>query len=214
MEWWVFPAYGFVKYMSDIALAEPISRAADNTLISAYLEGNEYAFEVLMNRYQNRLVNYLNRLIHDFDMSVDLAQEAFIRVYRNANRYQGQYQFSTWLYRIATNLAIDEMRHRQRKGRVFFHNVMNWTQRDDGIYALPDLTHSPEKLVDETEKLKRLQGAMDSIPEKYRLAFVLKEAQEFSYEETSRILGVSLGTVKSRVHRAKLLLREKLTGVL
>ena len=68
--------------------------------------------------------------------------------------------------------------------------------------------------MDQTEKLSRLQGAIDSLPEKYRLAFVLKEAQEFSYEETSRILDVSLGTVKSRVHRAKMLLREKLTGVL
>jgi len=200
--------------MSEIVFSEPISRVGDNKLISAYLEGNEYAFEVLMGRYQDRLVNYLNRLIYDFDMSVDLAQEAFIRVYRNANRYQGQYQFSTWLYRIATNLAIDEMRRRQRKGRVFFHNAMHWIQRDDGTYVLPDVRPSPEKILDQAEKLKRLQGAMDTLPEKYRLAFVLKEAQEFSYEETSRILGVSLGTVKSRVHRAKLLLREKLTGVL
>ncbi len=117
--------------MSEIALSEPISSVADNRLISAYLTGNEYAFEVLVSRYQDRLVNYLNRLIHDYEMSVDLSQEAFIRVYRNANRYQGQYKFSTWLYRIATNLAIDEMRRRERKGRVFFHNVMNWIQGDD-----------------------------------------------------------------------------------
>jgi RNA polymerase sigma-70 factor (ECF subfamily) len=200
--------------MSEIALAEPILGVADNKLVSAYLEGNEYAFEVLVNRYQDRLVNYLNRLIHDFDMSADLAQEAFIRVYRNANRYQGQYQFSTWLYRIATNLAIDEMRRRERKGRVFYHNVMNWIQGEDETYVLPDLRHSPEKALSQTEQLSRLQGAMDSLPAKYRLAFVLKEAQEFSYEETSRILNVSLGTVKSRVHRAKMLLREKLTEVL
>ena len=200
--------------MSEIALSEPISSVADNTLISAYLTGNEYAFEVLVSRYQDRLVNYLNRLIHDYEMSVDLSQEAFIRVYRNANRYQGQYKFSTWLYRIATNLAIDEMSRRERKRRVFFHNVMNWIQGDDVIYVLPDLRHSPEKTLDQTEKLARLQGAIDSLPEKYRLAFMLKEAQEFSYEETGRILEVSLGTVKSRVHRAKMLLREKLTGVL
>lgn len=200
--------------MTEIALREPISTSGDNALISAYLEGDEYAFEVLVSRYQNRLVNYLNRLIHDFDMAADLAQEAFIRVYRNANRYQAQYQFSTWLYRIATNLAIDEMRRRQRKGRFFFYNVMGWLQRDDGTYVLPDLRHSPEKTLDRTEKLERLQGAIDSLPEKYRLAFVLKEVQEFSYEETSGILGVSLGTVKSRVHRAKLLLRKKLSGVL
>ncbi len=200
--------------MSEIALSEPIAGVADNTLISAYLEGNEHAFEVLVTRYQSRLVNYLNRMIHDYEMSVDLAQEAFIRVYRNANRYQGQYQFSTWLYRIATNLAIDEMRRRERKGRVFFHNIMNWVQGEEESYVLPDLRQSPERALDQSEKLSRLQGAIDSLPGKYRLAFVLKEAQEFSYEETSRILEVSLGTVKSRVHRAKMLLREKLAGVL
>ncbi|MEE2821789.1 MAG: sigma-70 family RNA polymerase sigma factor [Acidobacteriota bacterium] len=200
--------------MSEIVLSKPISRMADNTLISAYLKGNEYAFEVLVNRYQDRLVNYLNRLLHDFDMSADLAQEAFIRVYRNAERYEGRYKFSTWLYRIATNLAIDEMRRRERKGRVFFHNVMNWLHSDGEEYVLPDFRHCPEKDLDQAEKLKRLQKAIDSLPEKYRLAFILKEVQELPYEETSRVLDTSLGTVKSRVHRAKILLREKLMGII
>ena len=100
--------------MGNAAYAETILGARDNALISAYLEGNEYAFEVLVSRYRNKLVNYICTLIHDYETAVDLAQEAFIRVYRNADRYEGRYQFSTWLYRIATNLAIDEMRRRQR----------------------------------------------------------------------------------------------------
>ncbi|MDA2924710.1 sigma-70 family RNA polymerase sigma factor [Acidobacteria bacterium AH-259-L09] len=200
--------------MTDIALSQPISSIGDNALISAYLQGNEDAFEVLVSRYQNKLVNYLNTLIHDYDMAVDLSQEAFIRVYQNANRYQGQYQFSTWLYRIATNLAIDEMRRRQRKGRFFLYNVMSWFHGEDKTFALPDLRHSPEKNLDQKEKLRRLQKAIASLPENYRLAFILKEVQELSYEETSKILRISLGTVKSRVHRAKMLLRDKLWGLL
>ena len=200
--------------MTEIAISQTQSGIADNALISAYLQGDEYAFEVLVTRYQNKLVNYLNRLIHDYEMAVDLAQEAFIRVYRNANRYKGEYQFSTWLYRIATNLAIDEMRRRERKGRFFFYNVKERFQKDDGAQCLPDLRYSPEKSLDRTEKLERLQAAIDSLPEKYRFAFILKEVQELSYQEISKVLRISLGTVKSRVHRAKILLRGKLSGVL
>jgi len=186
----------------------------DNALISAYLEGNEDAFEALVHRYQDKLVNYLNNLLHDYELAVDLAQEAFIRVYKNADRYQGKYQFSTWIYRIATNLAIDEIRRRERKGRFFFYNVMSFFQKDEQEFPIPDLRESPEKALDSKEKLQRLQSAIDTLPEKYRLAFMLKEAQELSYDETSRILNISLGTAKSRIHRAKMLLREKLAGVL
>jgi len=200
--------------MTEIAISEPISRSADKALISAYLKGNEYAFEILVNRYQDKLVNYLSRLIHDYDMAVDLAQEAFIRVYRNANRYQGKYQFSTWLYRIGTNLAIDEIRRRERKGRFFFYNVTGRFQGVDETHRLPDLRYSPERSLARDEKLERLQKAIDSLPQNYRLAFILKEVQELSYLELSTILSISLGTVKSRVHRAKMLLREKLAGVL
>ena len=199
--------------MSDVASFEGILGLGDNALVSAYLEGNEYALQILVTRHQDRLVSYLNNLLHDYELAVDVAQEAFIRVYQNASRYRNQYQFSTWLYRIATNLAIDEMRRRQRKGRVFFYNVMALFQKDEKTYPLPDLRHCPEKMFDRKEKLEKLQSAVDSLPEKYRLTFVLKEVQELSYEEVGRILGISLGTVKSRIHRAKMLLREKLAAV-
>ena len=121
-----------------------------------YLEGNEYALQILVIRHQDRLVSYLNNLLHDYELAVDVSQEAFIRVYQNASRYQNQYQFSTWLYRIATNLAIDEMRRRQRKGRVFFCNVMALFQKDEKAYPLPDLRHCPEKMLDRKEKVEKL----------------------------------------------------------
>jgi len=194
--------------------ANPFAAFGDNALVTAYLEGSEEAFEVLVFRYQDKLVNYLNNLVHDYDLAVDLAQEAFIRVYRNADRYKGKYRFSTWVYRIATNLAIDEIRRRERKGRFFFYNVMSLFQKEDREFQLPDRRESPEKQLDRKEKLGRLQSAIDALPEKYRLAFMLKEAQELSYEETSRILKISVGTAKSRIHRAKMLLRDRLAGVL
>ena len=200
--------------MSSAAIAQPFISFGDNALVSAYLEGNEDAFEVLVGRYQDKLVNYINTLIHDYDLSVDLAQEAFIRVYKNADRYEGKYQFSTWIYRIATNLAIDEIRRRERKGRFFLYNVMAIFQKDDKVFPLPDTRQCPERSLGRLEQLEKLRCAIDSLPEKYRLPFILKEVQELSYEETSKVLKISLGTVKSRIHRAKMLLREKLAGVL
>lgn len=200
--------------MQNSAAAQQVLTLGDNALVAAYLEGNEVAFEVLVQRYQDKLVNYINGITHDYDRSIDLCQDAFIRVFRNAHRYQGKYQFSTWLYRIATNLAIDELRRRERKGRFFFYNVMEFFQSGEQCVPLPDCRHCPEKTLDQKEKADRLEVAIGSLSEKYKLAFVLKEVQGLSYEETSRVLNISLGTVKSRIHRAKMLLREKLAGVL
>lgn len=200
--------------MPKAAVCEEVLKAGDNGLVAAYLEGNDQAFEVLVLRYQGKLTGYINGIIRDYDRSIDLCQEAFIRVFKNAHRYKGKYQFSTWLYRIATNLAIDEIRRRKRKGRFFFYNVMDMFQKEDRPVPLPDVRQCPGRAFDKNEKRERLQIAIDSLPEKYRLAFILKEVQGLSYEETGQVLNISLGTVKSRIHRAKLLLREKLAGVL
>jgi len=200
--------------MNNVGVAASFAGLGDNALVSAYLEGDEFAFEALVLRYQDKLASYINGILRDYDRSIDLCQEAFIRVFRNAHRYRGKYQFSTWLYRIATNLAIDELRKRQRKGKFLFYNVVEHFQPDDNAVPLPDQRQCPERTFDTREKAERLGIAIDSLSEKYRLAFVLKEVQGLSYEETAGVLNISLGTVKSRIHRAKLLLREKLAGVL
>ena len=200
--------------MANTACLDMPAGSGDHALISAYLDGNEYALELLVHRYQDKLVRYLCNLIHDYELAMDLAQEAFIRVYRHADRYEGRYQFSTWLYRIATNLAIDEIRRRQRRGQRFFHSVTALFQGDAVSSHLADVRQCPEKALNRKEKVRLLERAIDSLPEKYRVAFVLKEVQELSYEEAAEILELSVGTVKSRIHRAKLLLREKLAGVL
>ncbi|HOM99503.1 MAG TPA: sigma-70 family RNA polymerase sigma factor [Acidobacteriota bacterium] len=183
---------------------------ADNALVERYLAGSETAFETLVYRYQDRLVNYLNQIIQDYDRAVDLCQETFVRVYRNADRYEGKYQFSTWLYRIATNLAIDELRRRERKGRCFLHNVLGWVHPDRPTLVLPDTRQDPEQAFRQKERLHRLEQALGALDGKYRLPFLLKEVEGLSYEETADVLGISSGTVKSRIHRAKLMLRTRL----
>ena len=200
--------------MESTALVRSDAGVGDNALVTEYLEGCDQAFEFLVHRYQDRLVNYINGIVRDYDRAVDLSQDTFIRVFRNAHRYEGKYQFSTWLYRIATNLAIDELRRRERKGRFFFYNVLDFFQPGERSVPLPDSRHCPERTFGTKEKAQHLQTAIDSLSEKYRLPFILKEVQGLSYEETSQVLNISMGTVKSRIHRAKMLLREKLTGIL
>jgi RNA polymerase sigma-70 factor (ECF subfamily) len=195
-----------------VAYAESAFR--DNALVSAYLDGNDDAFRVLVTRYQSKLINYINTLVHDYDLAIDLGQETFIRVFRYADRYRGDYQFSTWLYRIATNLAIDELRRRERKSRFSFRQMTALFEKDGRPIPIPDVRPTPEKTLDGKERLGRLQSAIDSLPKKYRVPFLLKEVEDLAYDEIAEVLSVSLGTVKSRIHRAKLLLREKLTGIL
>ncbi len=190
----------------------------DKVLLEAFLEGESPAFDQLVTRYQDRIVNYINGIIHDYEQSVDLTQETFIRVFKNAHKYEGKYKFSTWLYRIATNIAIDELRGRNKKGRFFFRNVLDCFRSGEEAPSeeafLPDLTFCPGKALEKNEKADLLRVAVCSLGETYRVPFLLKEIQDLSYEEVSHVLNLPQGTVKSRVHRAKLLLREKLQGVL
>ncbi len=184
----------------------------DNDLVRAFISGNDAAFTQLVTKYKDALTNYINMMVGDYDIAVDLCQETFLRVYKNIGRYSHIYQFSTWIYRIATNLAIDEMRFRQRRGRVFYRNI--WGRRDSKEES-PELSISDKRSGPRDEVLRKesgqiLEDAIRSLPEKYRTAFVLKEVQELPYEGVAQILKCSAGTVKSRLHRARELLQRKL----
>jgi len=185
----------------------------DNSLVKEFISGNDGAFTQLVTRYKDPLTNYLNMMVGDYDIAVDLSQETFLRVYRNIGRYSNVYQFSTWIYRIATNLAIDEMRYRKRRGRVFYKNV--WGNRQSMDKELPefelmDVRRSPSEEILRKESGKVLGEAIRSLPEKYRTAFIMKEVQQLPYETIAQVLKCSAGTIKSRLHRARDLLQRKL----
>lgn len=185
----------------------------DNSLVREFLSGNDAAFTQLVARYKDALTNYLNMMVGDYDIAVDLCQDTFLRVYRNISRYSNLYQFSTWIYRIATNLAIDEIRYRKRRGRVFYRNV--WGQRRSADDTKPELEITDKRRNPRDEMLRResskvLQDAIRSLPEKYRTAFIMKEVQELPYDTIARVLNCSAGTIKSRLHRARELLQRKL----
>lgn len=185
----------------------------DNALVSEFIAGNDEAFAQLVSRYKDSITNYLNMMVGNYDVAVDLCQETFIRVYRSINRYSNLYQFSTWIYRIATNLAIDEMRYRKRRGQVFYKNILGNRRAADEQgreFEAPDVRRTPSEEVLRKESSRILTDAIRSLPRKYRTAFIMKEVQELPYETIAKILKCSPGTIKSRLHRARELLQRKL----
>ena len=196
----------------EIGLDQPGS-GTDNDLVREFIAGNEAAFTQLVTKYKDPITNYLNVMVGDYDIAVDLCQETFLRVYKNITRYSNIYQFSTWIYRIATNLAIDEMRYRRRRGQVFYNNV--WAKNNENSESRPefeitDVRLGPREAILRKESTQVLGDAIRSLPEKYRTAFIMKEIQELPYETIAKVLNCSAGTIKSRLHRARELLQRKL----
>jgi RNA polymerase sigma-70 factor (ECF subfamily) len=192
--------------------AEQAPSGSDNDLVRDFIAGNDAAFTQLVSKYKNSITNYLSAMVGDYEAAVDLAQETFLRVYRNIGRYSHFYQFSTWIYRIATNLAIDEMRYRRRRGRVFYRNV--WRRPTEEVESqgleISDARKGPGDEILRKESGRVLRDAIRSLPEKYRIAFIMKEIQDMPYDSIAEALGCSAGTVKSRLHRARELLQRKL----
>ena len=196
----------------EIGLQQAVT-GTDNDLVREFIAGNDSAFTLLVTKYKDTLTKYLNAMVGDYDVAVDLSQETFLRVYKNIRRYSHIYQFSTWIYRIATNLAIDEMRYRKRRGQVFYRNIWAGRQANDGEgpdFEITDARYGPRDEILRKESSQILGDAIRSLPEKYRTAFIMKEIQELPYETIARILKTSPGTIKSRLHRARELLQRKL----
>ena len=196
----------------DLSLQQPIPHT-DNNLVREFIAGNDAAFTSLVTKYKDALTNYLNMMVGNYDVAADLAQETFLRVYRNIRRYSNVYQFSTWLYRIATNLAIDEMRYRKRRGQVFYNNVWDSSRTNENErleMQISDARRGPRDEFLRKESNQIVGEAIRSLPEKYRTAFIMKEIQELPYETIAQVLKCSPGTIKSRLHRARELLQRKL----
>ncbi len=188
---------------------------SDHALLEATRIGNEDAFAELVGRYRNPITSYIYRMTNDYDGAVDLAQETFVRVYRAAERYQTNYAFSTYIYRIATNLAISELRKRKRRKLV---SLTGFFQTKDGAepqeFNPPDLKPLPDSELVDTERRNAVQRAISTLPDKYRAPLILRDVEGKSYDEISRILETSEGTVKSRISRARGFLREKMRAYL
>jgi RNA polymerase sigma-70 factor (ECF subfamily) len=192
--------------------SQSIESANDHELLVSIRDGNEAAFQEIVRRYRNPITNFVYRMLDDYDRSVELAQETFIRVYTSASRYQANYSFSTYIYRIATNLAISELRKRKRRKLVSLFSP--FTNDDGELVEMdpPDSNILQDEALIETERRRAVTRAIKSLPEKYRAAVVLRDVEGLSYDRIAEVMNLSEGTVKSRINRARNLLKEKLSA--
>jgi RNA polymerase sigma-70 factor (ECF subfamily) len=175
----------------------------DSQVVQAFLDGEQRAFGELVRRYDNRLVNFVYRTVGDRERAQDLVQETFVRVYRHLHRFDQSKKFSTWIYTIASNLAKNELRNRSRNPLVLFQTLkQNW-DADHRPLEWEDTQFKPDDLFRKRFLREKVEAAVDQLPEHHRVVFVLRELQGKTYEEIAEITGCNLGTVKSRLNRAR-----------
>jgi RNA polymerase sigma-70 factor, ECF subfamily len=199
----------------DQTLTEPVAKIDDHALLAATQAGDETAFQEIVRRYRNQITSYVYRMIDDYEKAVDIAQETFVRVYMNVDRYQATYSFSTYIYRIAHNLAITELRQRKRRKLIPLPTFFSDKDSEEVEVEIPDQrqVQADEAMIAD-ERRHAVARAIASLPEKYRAPLVLCDMEEKSYEEISEVLGLPTGTVKSRINRARNLLKDKLRDLL
>ena len=189
---------------------EPLD-PTDEALVRSILSGDRDRFEVLVERYQTRLVNYLYRMVRNLEEAHDLTQEVFIRVYQALDRYDSQYRFSTWLFRVAQNAAIDVIRKRRIQ-------LVPLTRRaDEGSEStvdleLPDGQPSALETLQGLELDASIRSAIDALPWEYRELILLRHYGELAYEEIAELKAMPLGTVKNKLFRARQMLKQQLVG--
>lgn len=178
---------------------------SDAYLVDKALEGELPAFEKLVSRYQNKILGYVARTTNgDREEAEDITQETFIKAYRSLDSFRGQSSFSTWIYKIATNLCIDRARMRKRRPQQAYSLDEPFDKEEnEGGRELPDLRFEPAKGVEREEMREVVRRTVGEMPEKARQVLVMCDLQGMPYEEIASVLDVPLGTVKSRLFHAR-----------
>lgn len=181
-----------------------LKQRSDGELILDSIGGKEEGFEELVLRYQRPITGYVFRMLGDYESSLDVTQEVFIKVYKSLSRYSSEYKFSTWLYRIAHNAAIDHMRRNSISAQSLE------TENADGTYQLQieSPNPSPEQDRERSEWRTEIDEVVKRLPEAYRHLILLRHSQDLSYDEIAEITDLPLGTVKNRLFRAREMMRD------
>ncbi len=182
--------------------------SSENTdiLIKSALNGDMSAFEELIIQYEKKVYNVALRVLKNPDDAMDISQEVFIKIYKNLDKFDGKASFSTWLYRITTNTCIDELR--KRKGKETY-SIDNDIENEEGSYKreFVDNSPTPEEQTIIKESGNEIIKAMENLSDEHRTIIILRDIEGLSYNEIADITGVSIGTVKSRISRARLSLK-------
>ena len=186
-----------------IRLAD-LSSAADRDLVATAAAGVEGSFEELVRRYQRPISAYVYRMIGDYESALDLTQEIFIKVYGSLARYRPEFKFSTWIYKIAHNSAVDHLRRNGGRER----SIVTGSDADQYDMPIESDSLTPEQESEREERRVEIETIVKSLPPAYRELIVLRHSQDLTYEEIVDVTGLPLGTVKNRLFRARELMRQ------
>ena len=192
-----------------------LSAFADCDLVTRAVAGREDGFEELVRRYQRPIAAYVYRMVGDYEAALDLTQEVFIKVYNSLRRYRSEFKFSTWIYKIAHNSAVDHLRRYGTRAATALTGEFEGEQ-----YELPleSRRPSPEQESEKAERRAEIEQVVRGLPIAYRELVMLRHSQDMSYDEISEVTGLPLGTVKNRLFRARETMRQQfiqrgITGV-
>ncbi|MGE4276378.1 MAG: RNA polymerase sigma factor [Lawsonibacter sp.] len=182
----------------------------EQELVSRAKAGDQDAFEQLVLENQNRVYTLTVRMTGDREEGADLAQEAFFKAWRGLSSFQGDSSFSTWVYRLATNVCIDFLRRKKRRREV--EPVLSLDDEECGWAEPADWDQDPQQHLERAELSRAVARELEALPDHHRQVLVMREMSGLSYQEIGEALGLDMGTVKSRIARARLALRKKLTA--
>lgn len=188
----------------------------DAATVAAAQAGDDQAFEQLVVKHQDRIYSNIYFMVHDRELASDLAQECFLRAYRGLSSFRAEARFATWLKRISVNVTLhhfERSRAQKRSGRVF--SISQATGEDsEGDYEIEDPSRAPESVAIDQEHKQAILDAVGDLEPEYRMALTLRELEGYSYGEIQEALGLPIGTVKSKIFRARQILQEKLKDLL
>ena len=182
-----------------------MASVADCELVAAAVRGVEGSFEELVSRYQRPIAAYVYRMVGNYESALDLTQEIFIKVYRSLERYRSEYKFSTWIYKIAHNAAIDHLRRTATREQ----SLVVGTEGDQFDLPIESSRLSPEEESERRERRGEIETVVRALPANYRELILLRHSQDLSYEEIVEVTGLPLGTVKNRLFRAREMMRQQ-----
>jgi len=188
-----------------ISLIDP-NNLADGDLVLTAVSGREAAFEELVRRYQRPIASYVYRMVGDYDAALDLTQEVFIKIYNSLSRYRSEFKFSTWIYKIAHNTAIDHLRRHTVRDQIM--TAGGDSPRSE--IAIESRRLTPEQESEREERRLEIESVVQSLPAAYRELIVLRHSHDLSYDEIAEVTGLPLGTVKNRLFRAREAMRDLL----
>lgn len=191
--------------MSAPPQAISFSAATDRDLVASAANGLDRGFEELVNRYQRPISAYVYRMVGDYDSALDLTQEIFIKIYGSLSRYRPEFKFSTWIYKIAHNAAIDHLRRNSGRER----SLSAGSENDQFELPIESEGLSPEQQSEREERRVEIETVIRSLPMAYRELIILRHSQDLTYDEIVEVTGLPLGTVKNRLFRARDMMRQQ-----